>query len=186
MNLPPAARAATRPSIIAALTATAAMAIAAGMAAAPAHAATTPTPPTLPAQLTAAIGAAGLSVQVDNGWEAATGPAATVTSVQALATSLSIGTLAEYSGNNETGQAILIFSGSSDPSSLQFQVNGGTADSADNNTNQTWYIDTNAGQPDATITPGTAENITPVDSLWTLAVGPAINAAVAVYNWATG
>jgi hypothetical protein len=60
--------------------------------------------PTLPTSITDAITQDGLNVEVSNGWEAAAGPARAVNDVRSLAASLGIGTLAVYTGNDETGR----------------------------------------------------------------------------------
>ena len=161
MTLPTAARAATRPARIAALSA-AAIAIAATVAAAPARAATPPAPPRPPLALTIAIGFSGLTIRTFDGWQVVTGPAAAVNPIQDLAAGLGFGTIAQYTGDNETGTAVLILTGN-DPGPVTFRVNGITADSADNDTSQDYYIDTDTGTLDAALTPGTAENITPAD-----------------------
>jgi hypothetical protein len=165
MNQPPAARTSARTRTIAALAAAAATATAAAIATAPAaSAATAPTPPTLPAQLTAAIASSGLGVQAIKGWEAVTGPAAGIDAVQAQATTSGIGTVAYFTGHDETGTAILVFTGNDQPD-MGFGISGATATSADNDTNQAWYTYTDSNTLDATIPAGTAENIPPADLL---------------------
>ena len=160
-----AARTATRTRAIAALAAAAATAIAAAATTAPAaRAAAAPAPPQLPAQVTQAITRAGLDVQIINGWEAITGPAAGIDSIQILATTDGIGTIADYTGHDETGRAILIFTGNDQPD-MGFGITGATVTSADNDTNQTWYAYHDDDTLDATIPAGTAENIPPVDLL---------------------
>ena len=176
-----------RPRAVATLATTAAMAITA-MTAPPAYAATPPmaapsalsapsapstpsaqsaqsAPPTLPTQVTAAIAKVGLSVQTNEGWEAVTGSAGCVNWVRALATVLGVGSLGEYTVDGEAGQAILIFSGNDD-SSVGFSIDGAAADSAANETSKTWTVSAASDLPDATLRPGTAEDITPVSNSW--------------------
>jgi len=129
-----------------------------------AFAADEPTPPTLPGDLTWAIGYAGLDVQVINGWEAVTGEAYRIDGVQVRATEDGIGTIADYTGHDETGRAILIFTGNNQPD-MGFGITGATVNSANNDTDQTWYAYNDDGSYDATVPAGTAENIPPADLL---------------------
>ena len=149
------------------LTATAAMTITAAMGGAPVQATTQPVsvPPVLPAQVTAAIAKTGLSVQTNDGWEAITGSAGYVNWVRALATILGVGSLGQYTVDGEAGEAILVFSGNDD-SSVGFTIVGAAPDSAANETTKTWAINGLNGLPDATLRPGTAEDITPVSNSW--------------------
>jgi hypothetical protein len=162
MSLRSAASAAIRPYTLATLTAVAAMAFAAAAAGAPAARAADPLP--LPAQLTAAIAHDDLPVQTSHGWEAVTGDAADVNAIRTLAHGLGIGTYALYADDNETGHALLIFTGNDDAGATAFQVTGATAYSVDNDTDQTWYIYNGSGKPDAAIGPGTATDIPPADA----------------------
>jgi uncharacterized protein with PIN domain len=160
MKLPFAAKAAG-------LTAAAGLALAAGLATAPAAFAATvvgnPTP--LPSTVNSTIAQLDLPVQVSNGYEAITGQAAVVDFVRALANSLNIGSVAAYTGNFETGNAILIFTGNDLASTAAnaFQVTGNpTFMSFSNSTDQPWYIfsSTAGGLASTAIPAGFAENIT--------------------------
>jgi hypothetical protein len=165
MSTPTPARTATHMRAIAALAAAAVTAIAAAAAAAPAaRAAAAPAPPQLPVQVTQAITSAGLDVQIINGWEAVTGPAAGIDGIQVLATTDGIGTIADYTGHDETGRAILVFVGNDQPD-MGFGITGATVTSADNDTNQTWYAYNDDDTLDAAIPAGTAKNIHPADLL---------------------
>jgi hypothetical protein len=168
MNQLSAARTSTRTHAVAALSAAAVTAIVAILAVTPAASAATsptaPTPPTLPPAVVAAIASTGLPAQVVNGWEAVAGPAATIDAIQAQATTSGIGTIADYTGHDETGTAILVFTGNQQPD-MGFGITGGTVTSADNDTNQTWYTYNDNDTLDATTAPGTAENIPPADLL---------------------
>ncbi len=160
-----AARTSTRARAIATLSAVAATAITAALATAPAaHATDAPTPPQLSGRITQAITDDGLDVQVINGWEAVAGPAASIDSVQALATSYSVGTIADYTGPDETGQAILIFTGNQQVG-MGLRITGATIASADNDTSQMWYVFHDNDTFDAAIPPGTAMNIPLADLL---------------------
>lgn len=142
-------------------------AIAAGCAlfgAPAAFAADEPAPPTLPANLVQAIDREHLGAQVINGWEAVTGPASRIDDVRVVAATDGIGTIANYTGNNETGRAILIFTGNDQPN-LGFGVTGATVHSEDNDTDQTWYVYNDDDTLDATVPANTAENIPPADLL---------------------
>jgi hypothetical protein len=86
---------------------------------------------------------------VSNGWEAVTGPAAAVDEVRTLAAADGIGTLTACTGDSETGQAILIFTG--DDSVGAFDISGASIHSVDNATDQTWYVFDDSGAPDASI-----------------------------------
>lgn len=134
-------------------------AIAAALAAAPAaHASAAPAAPKLPADLTKAVGKSGLDVQTINGWEAVTGPAASVNELRVKAADDKVGTITNYTGMHETGLAILIFTGDDDPH-MGFGVEGATIASTDNDTDQTWYLYKDDGTLDTTVKGGTAENI---------------------------
>ena len=113
-------------------------------------------------KLVSAAAGEGLQVQISNGWEAVSGPAAGIDGIQVLATTSGIGTIADYTGKDETGTAILIFTGDSDVTA-GFHVSGATVSSTDNDTDQAWYVYTDDGELDATVPAGTAENITPTD-----------------------
>lgn len=164
MNPITAAKAATRPRAIAALTVAAGLAIAAGAAAAPAaHAARADNPAPLSAKINDVIARDRLPVQVNNGWEAVTGPADRIGDVRSMAASLSVGDVVEYTGEDQTGQAILIFTGN-DTANTAFQVTGAAFHSVADDTDQTWYVYDDSGKPDANITPGSAENMPAVDA----------------------
>lgn len=120
--------------------------------------------PALPAGVTDAIAADQLNVEVSNGWEAVAGPARGVNDVRSLAASLGVGTLAMYTGDDETGQAVLIFTGGDNASPVHFDVTGGIVTSAQNDTDQPWYVFDDHGAPDADLEPGTASNIPPADA----------------------
>jgi hypothetical protein len=127
-------------------------------------AADVPTPPKLTADLNRAIDQEHLGVQVINGWEAVTGPASQIDDVRVLAFNDKIGTIADYTGDNESGRAILIFTGDHQPD-MGFGVTGATVSSEDNDTDQTWYVYTDDNTLDATVPANTAENIPPADLL---------------------
>ncbi|SDP21484.1 hypothetical protein [Actinacidiphila guanduensis] len=116
--------------------------------------------PALPADVRQA--AEELGVQVSNGWEAVTGPAAAVEEVRTLAAADGIGTLTAYTGDGETGQAILIFTG--DDSVGAFDISGASIHSVDNATDQTWYVFDDSGAPDASVPANTSADIPPVDA----------------------
>jgi hypothetical protein len=120
--------------------------------------------PTLPMAVTDTIAADGLRVEMSNGWEAVAGPARDVNDVRSLASSYGIGTVAMYTGNNETGQAVLIFTGNDNTSPVRFDVVGGTVTSVDNTTDDAWYVFDDNGVPDAGLQPGTASNIKAADA----------------------
>jgi hypothetical protein len=168
MNQLPAARTPARTRAITALSAAAATVAAMALAIAPAaHAAAPPakpTPPMLSPALTAEIAKLGLGVQVINGWEAITGPAAIISGVQAQASAGGVGSLADFTGLNESGTGILVFTGGEQPN-MGFGISGGTAVSTDNDTSQTWYTYNDNNTLDATIPADTAENIPPADLL---------------------
>jgi hypothetical protein len=116
----------------------------------------------MPTQIASAAAADGLTVEQSNGWEAITGAAASINTIQELATTYGVGTIADYTGNDETGTAILVFTGNHDTTTA-FHITGATVTSADNDTDQPWYVYTDDGAPDATVPAGTAEDIPPAD-----------------------
>jgi hypothetical protein len=160
MKLPLAAKA------VAGLTAAAALTIAAGAATAPAAlAATAGNPTPLPAAVSETIAQLDLPVQVNSGWEAITGQAANVDYVRALAVDLNVGTIVAYTGEYETGNAILIFTGNDSPTTAPttFQVSGNpTFLSVANDTDQPWFVysSTSPGFANTSLGSGVAENIT--------------------------
>lgn len=161
------------------MTALATCGLAAGSAllAAPAAHAANPTP--LPSAVSDEIARNELPVQVSNGWEAVTGPARSVNEVRDLATSLDIGTVAMYTGDDETGRAILIFTGDDQTAPTAFDVTGGTViRSVDNDTDQAWYVYDDHGVLDATVPAETAQDIPPADA-------ELVNAGVAATGFAT-
>lgn len=155
---------AARPRAVAALAAAATAAVAVSLAAAPAHAATpTAKPPALSPNVSKAISSEGLNTEVINGWKAVTGPAAKVNEVRAMAVSDRIGTVAEYTGNDETGQAILIFTGA-DNQVLGFHVTGGAIRSVDNATDQVWYVYDDSVKEEVAVPAHTAKNVQAPDA----------------------
>lgn len=96
--------------------------------------------------------------------EAVTGAASQIDDVRVLAYNDGIGTIANYTGDNETGRAILIFTGDHQPN-MGFGVTGATVHSEDNDTDQTWYVYNDDNTLDATVPANTAENIPPADLL---------------------
>jgi len=148
---------------VATTAAAAAVVIAAGLAAPAARAAG---PIALPQSVTSAISAARLTPQISYGWEAVAGPATSISKIRGQASSLGIGGVAMYRGNNEAGRGILIFTGDDDSTTpaTAFRVTGPAVASVVNGTDQAWsvFADGNRATPDATISAGTAENITPV------------------------
>ena len=129
---------------------------------APAAYADTATATVQPAQIVSAAAAEGLTIETDNGWEAIAGPAASVTDIQKAVGSRGVGTIADYTGKDETGQAILIFTGNGDTTTA-FHVTGATVTSTDNDTDQPWYVYDDNGALDAAVPAGAAENIPPTD-----------------------
>lgn len=164
-------RAAARPRVIAALTGTAAIAATAGLTAAPAGAAvstpaahsarpaSTAVPPVLPASLRRSIEKVGVRVQVVDHWEAVSGSAAAINDIRADAYASHIGTLTQYTGYDETGDAVLIFTDSGHATAESFQVTGTTFLSAVNDSYQTWYIVDGSGKTTSTVPSGTAINL---------------------------
>ncbi len=116
--------------------------------------------PALTAQVKHAIAEEGLRLQVSDGWEAVAGPAAKVDAVQVTATTGHIGTVTDFTGRDETGQAVLVFTGSGQVR-IGFGITGATVASTDNDTSRTWYAYTDSDKLDAVVKPGTAENIPP-------------------------
>ncbi|WP_157435818.1 hypothetical protein [Actinospica robiniae] len=118
--------------------------------------------PRIPDDIKAAINSMHLNVQVNDGWEAVTGPASSINDVRAVATADHFGTIADYTGSDETGRAILIFTGN-DHDAVGFRVSGATFSSEANDTDQPWYVYEDNDTLDAIAPAGTAENIPPVD-----------------------
>ena len=116
----------------------------------------------MPAQIASAAAADRLTVETSNGWEAVVGPASSVNEVRDLSKDLGIGTVSLYTGNDETGRAILIFTGNND-SPVGFKVHGDTFTSVDNETDQAWYVFDDSHKLDESVAAGTAENVNPVD-----------------------
>lgn len=168
MTVPSTARALALGTLAAAATVT--VGIGLGLPSLPsAKAATHPTaqPPKVPAGITRAISQDGLSVQSSQGWQAVSGPAAKVDDIRVRAASEGIGTLTEYTGVNETGQAMLIFTGTPGKRPVAFNVGHSTIHSTQNDTGQTWYMASDHGKLDADIAAGTATNVRPVRAITT-------------------
>lgn len=79
-----------------------------------------------------------------------------------------------YTGDDETGHALLIFVGDGIDAAA-FVIGGSSVSNVDNDTNQTWYLYDEEGEKngdvrsgiamkqDASVAPGTAENIPAVN-----------------------
>jgi hypothetical protein len=162
MSLRPAAGSGIRVRTIATLAATVAITTA-GLAFAPAADAATFLP--LSSRLTAAAAQDDLTLQFSGGWLAVAGPATTVNDLRDDANLLGVANTVLYTGSNETGTAVLIFTGNDDSTSqpVGFNVAGDTIASVDNDTDQPWYIYDDNGTPDATVSAGAAQNITPAN-----------------------
>ena len=106
------------------------------------------TPPELPGNVTAAIDDEHLHVELSHGWQAVTGPAADVEIVRIAAATDGLGTITGYTGNDETGRAILIFTGNDLPE-FGVSIDGATIRSEDNDTDQSWYVYNDNGEFDA-------------------------------------
>ena len=160
MKLPLAAKAA------AGLTAAVALTMAVGAATAPAaFAASAANPTPLPAVITTTAAQLNVPVQVNDGWEAITGQAAVVDYIRAIAVSLNVGNVVAYTGQYESGNAILIFTGNDSPTTAAtaFQVSGNpTFLSVSNDTDQSWFIynSTSPGFASASLPSGVSQNIT--------------------------
>jgi hypothetical protein len=120
------------------------------------------TPPELPGNVTAAIDDEHLHVELSHGWQAVTGPAADVEIVRIAAATDGLGTITGYTGNDETGRAILIFTGNDLPE-FGVSIDGATIRSEDNDTDQSWYVYNDNGEFDAAVPANTAQNIPPAD-----------------------
>lgn len=152
-----------RPRAIAALTAAATVG-AIALAAAPARAsARAAEPPKLTPKVEKAIAHDHLKTEVSHGWEAVTGTASKVNDVRIDAVESKIGTVVAYTGDDETGQAILIFTGY-DKDVTPFEITGTAIRSVDNDTDQSWYLYDDKGKKDAEVSPDTAKNIPAVDA----------------------
>jgi hypothetical protein len=134
--------------------------------------------------LQADLEALGLSVQLDNGYIGATGPAFLISlACTTLGTGLGYGAVAFYTGHNETGEGGIEFIGDSVPAKTWFGLTGAVVDNFENCTNQTWSASnfvTSFTLPitgittDGTDAPGADENIAPTgDSL--IEVGAAVD-----------
>lgn len=117
--------------------------------------------PKVPAAISQAIARDGLNVESSQGWEAVSGPAAKVNDIRTQAVGANIGTLTQYTGANETGQAILIFTGNPGKDAVAFSVGRGAIHSVQNDTAQTWYLSAGRGKPDEGVAGGTATNVRP-------------------------
>jgi len=118
--------------------------------------------PKIPDNIEAAINRLNLDVQLSDGWEAVTGPASSVNDVRAVATADHFGTIADYTGADETGRAILIFTGNSHEA-VGFDVSGTTFSSEANDSDQDWYLYEEDNTLSAIAPAGAAENIPPID-----------------------
>lgn len=116
--------------------------------------------------VTDVIASENLTVETVHGIEAVAGRAARVDEVRAAATSQGFGTVTLYTGNDETGQAILIFTGNDNSTTPpdDFHIGGGTITSVADDTDQAWYVFNDNGTLDASVAPETARNIPPVDA----------------------
>lgn len=168
MTAPTAARTPARSRAIAVLSAAAALGVTAALAAGPAARAAEPAShhkpaaPALTAKVRRAIAEEGLRLQVSDGWGAVAGPAAKIDDVQVTAATDHIGTIADFTGHDETGTAVLIFTGSGQ-ARIGFGITGAAVTSTDNDTGRTWYAYSDSDKLDAVVKPGTAENIPPAD-----------------------
>jgi hypothetical protein len=127
-----------------------------------------PASPDQPGSLELLLELLGLSVQVSNGYIGASGPAGLVQVACALPLSETdgLGSLCVYSGDNETGNGLIVFTGDSVPSGSCIYVYG-DIDNFGDQTNQPWDLGSvdgnceNGGTVDALDQSGQDENVSP-------------------------
>jgi hypothetical protein len=152
----------TRTRAVGVLVAAAALVLGTSFAA-PQHAAAD----TLQIELTAL----GLSVQVDNGVVAATGPAIALQAACALGALTGDGAVALYSADDEQGHGVVVFIGDSDPAFTSFDAAGGASVNVENCTNEPvsiFYPQGSYGtgaKLDAAVPAAADENIAPTDEV---------------------
>ena len=138
---------------------------AASHAAQPAHAAT----PAGNAFLLRALRAFGLHPVVHGGYVGATGRADAVSAAcTVLGTDLRFGSVAFFTGQDETRSGAVVFTGDSEAPDTFFGLTGAQAASMQNCANQTWVISNpGATKVAASTKPRTARDITPTTGVFT-------------------
>jgi hypothetical protein len=116
-----------------------------------------------------ALRALGLRAVIHHGYVGATGPADAVSAAcTVLGTGLRFGSVAFFTGQDQTGSGAVVFTGDSEPPDTFFGLTGATAASMQNCTNQTWVISNPGGTKVAAATRArTAADITPTTGVFT-------------------
>jgi hypothetical protein len=116
-----------------------------------------------------ALRALGLRAVVHHGYVGATGPADAVSvACTVLGTDLRFGSVAFFTGQDETGSGAVVFTGDNEAPDTFFGLTGANAASMKNCTNQTWVI-SNPGATEvaASTRARTSADITPTTGIFT-------------------